>query len=190
VLPAREDGGVDPQPQQTKRNWPRLALILVPAIAFVAVLGAAVLKAGDTPQPGDAAPDFDAPLLEGHGTLALADLEGKPVVLNFWASWCIPCKDEAPMLRDAADAYGDRIAFVGVDVKDARDDALAFVEEEDLDYTHVRDEDQEIFRAYGLTGQPETFFIDADGVIVEHVNGPLLQDSFDQLLETLVARSG
>jgi cytochrome c biogenesis protein CcmG/thiol:disulfide interchange protein DsbE len=153
-------------------------------------LAVAVLKAGSLPQVGDAAPDFEAPLLEGEGTLALADLEGKPVVLNFWASWCVPCKDEAPMLSRAAETYGDRVEFVGVDVRDARSDALAFVEAEGLDYVHVRDEDETIYRDFGLTGQPETFFIDAEGVIVEHVNGPLPEDALDQLIETLVARSG
>ena len=164
--------------------------MVVPALLLVAVLAVAVLKAGSLPQVGDAAPDFEAPLLEGEGTLALADLEGKPVVLNFWASWCVPCKDEAPMLSRAAEIYGDRVEFVGVDVRDARSDALAFVEAEGLDYTHVRDEDETIYRDFGLTGQPETFFIDAEGVIVEHVNGPLPEDALDQLIETLVARSG
>ena len=165
-------------------------MIILPALALVAVLAVAVFKAGSLPGPGDAAPDFEAPLLEGDGTLALADLEGKPVVLNFWASWCVPCKDEAPMLSRAAETYGDSVHFVGVDVKDARSDALAFVEAEGLDYVHVRDEDETMYRDYGLTGQPETFFIDAEGVIVEHVNGPLPQDALDQLVESLVARSG
>jgi len=164
--------------------------VVVPALLLVAVLAVAVLKAGSLPQVGDAAPDFEAPLLEGEGTLALADLEGKPVVLNFWASWCVPCKDEAPMLSRAAEIYGDRVEFVGVDVRDARSDALAFVEAEGLDYVHVRDEDETIYRDFGLSGQPETFFIDAEGVIVEHVNGPLPEDALDQLIETLVARSG
>jgi cytochrome c biogenesis protein CcmG/thiol:disulfide interchange protein DsbE len=168
----------------------RLTLVVVPALALVGVLSIAVLKAGSLPVPGDAAPPFDAPLLAGDGTLALADLEGKPVVLNFWASWCVPCKDEAPMLSRAAESYRGRVHFVGVDIKDARSDALAFVETEGLDYAHVRDENETIYRDYGLTGQPETFFIDANGVIVEHVNGPLPEDALDQLIETLVARSG
>ncbi|MGH2753227.1 MAG: TlpA family protein disulfide reductase [Actinomycetota bacterium] len=175
---------------QSRARWRRLVLVLVPAVALLAVLGAAVMRSGSAPQPGDPAPDFEAPLLTGGGTLALDDLDGKPVVLNFWASWCVPCKDEAPMLSRAAAAFGDRVAFVGVDVKDAHSDAVAFVEDQDLDYLHVRDEDETIFRDYGLTGQPETFFIDDEGVIVEHVNGPLPQDALDQLVETLVARSG
>jgi cytochrome c biogenesis protein CcmG/thiol:disulfide interchange protein DsbE len=178
------------QTPSTRPKWARLALVIVPALVLVGILTAAVLKAGSLPEPGDPAPAFDAPLLEGDGTLALADLEGKPVVLNFWASWCVPCKDEAPMLRRAAELYGDRVHFIGVDVRDALSDARAFVADEGLDYPHVRDEDETIYRDYGLTGQPETFFIDAEGVIVEHVNGPLPEDALDQLIETLVARSG
>ena len=166
----------------------RLSLLLIPAVAFLLLLTIPSLRRG-VPQPGDAAPAFSAPLLTGGGTLALEDLEGKPVVLNFWASWCAPCEDEAPLLKDAHRAYGDDISFVGVNIKDARSDALAFDEEWDLDYPDVRDEGSEIFRAYGLTGQPETFFIDSEGTIVEHVNGPIPDAAtLSQLLETLVSR--
>lgn len=94
------------------------------------------------------------------------------------------------MLRRAYEAYGDKVAFVGIDIKDARTDALEFVDRHDLAYVHVRDEDGAIYDDYGLTGQPETFLIDADGVIVEHVNGPFLdvQDLF-AMLDVLIARA-
>jgi cytochrome c biogenesis protein CcmG/thiol:disulfide interchange protein DsbE len=166
----------------------RVLLWLVPAVAFLAILGIATLKKGFIPQAGDPAPAFSAPLLDGTGTLSLADLDGRPVFVNFWASWCKPCADEAPMLSRAYAAYKDRIAFVGVDVHDARDDAIRFASDNGLTYPHVRDEDGRIYSDYGLTGQPESFFIDRDGVIVEHVNGPLDEDSLAQLLDVLVQR--
>lgn len=163
-------------------------LILVPAVAFLAFLGLGTYRSGATPEPGEPVPDFSAPLLVGEGSLSLADLEGKPAVINFWASWCGPCEDEAPLLRRAFETFGDDIQFVGVDIKDARSDALAFVEEHGLDYPSVRDEGQVIYRDYGLTGQPETFFIDADGVLVEHVAGPLEAARLGELIDLLLRR--
>lgn len=80
------------------------------------------------------------------------------------------------MLRRASEAYGDEVAFVGVDIRDSETDALDFVRRRDLDYLHIRDEDLSIYDDYGLTGQPETFVIDSDGVIVEHVAGPFLSE--------------
>ena len=169
--------------------------MILPAVAFVALLGLAVRNQAATPEPGDMAPDFSRPILSGpvgdrSASLSLADLKGRPVVLNFWASWCEPCKDEAPLLRKAYEEYGDRVSFVGVDIRDARSDALRFVADEDLDYVHVRDEDLEMYDDFGLTGQPETFFLDQEGVIIEHVNGPLFEDTLYELLDLLVARSG
>lgn len=170
------------------RRWLRPALILVPAVAFLALLTVALLKNSPPPRVGDVAPFFQAELLSGDGELTLDDLRGRPAVINFWASWCLPCKDEAPMLSEAAARYGDEVTFVGVDIRDARTSATEFVERWELDYMHVRDEDLAIYDDFGLTGQPETFFLDEDGVILEHVPGPLFRESLFQMLDSLVAR--
>lgn len=164
---------METSPHPHRRRWFRLASVLVPAIVFLGVIGVATLNQSGAPRVGDEAPAFEATLLDGSGTLALSDLAGKPVLINFWASWCVPCRDEAPLLKDAHERYGDEIAFLGVNIKDARDDALAFDEEFGLDYPDVRDEGSVIFSDFGLTGQPETFLLDADGKIAQHINGPL-----------------
>ena len=117
-------------------------------------------------------------------------LSGKPAVINFWASWCAPCEDEAPLFKEAHERFGDRVEFVGVDIRDSRTDALEFIEKYDLAYTHVRDEGLQIYDDYGLTGQPETFFVDHNGIVVEHVNGPVFEDTLYELLDILVARDG
>jgi cytochrome c biogenesis protein CcmG/thiol:disulfide interchange protein DsbE len=171
-----------------RRRIPRGYLLLIPAVGFLVVLGSATYKRTDVPVPGKKVPDFSAPLLVGEGSLGLSDLEGKPAVINFWASWCGPCEDEAPLFRRAHDEYGDRIAFVGIDIRDARSDALEFIAEHGLDYPSVRDEGMSIYADYGLTGQPETFFVDAEGVLVEHVPGPVDEDTLFQLLDVLVRR--
>lgn len=169
-----------------------MAAILLPSAAFVALLLYGVLQkpASSAGQAGHPAPAFSAPRLDGAGTVSLSDLEGKPIVLNFWASWCEPCKEEAHVLRAAAKAYGGRVRFVGVDIHDARSDALRFVAEHDLAYLQLRDAGGDLARAYNLTGQPETFFIDAHGSIVEHVPGLLDRSTVDDVLGSLTAASG
>jgi cytochrome c biogenesis protein CcmG/thiol:disulfide interchange protein DsbE len=166
----------------------RLVLFLLPAVAFVALLGYGITQRGTTPAEGGAAPDFSAPLLAGSGELKLSELRGKPVFVNFWWSGCEPCKEEAPLLSAAAERYGDDVFFLGINIRDARSEALDFAGTEGLDFAHVRDEGLDIYRRWGLTGQPESFFIDSDGIIVEHVPGQLDQESLLQFLDVLVAR--
>jgi cytochrome c biogenesis protein CcmG/thiol:disulfide interchange protein DsbE len=177
---------VEPGGRPRSSPWARVAWFLLPVVAFIGLLSVAVVRES-TPEPGDDAPGFEARLLGQDGTLALADLKGRPVFMNFWASWCGPCEDEAPFLARAAERYGDRVAFVGVNIKDSRSDALAFVEDQGLSYDHVRDEDGSIYDDYGLTGQPESFFIDANGVIVEHVPGPLFERDLIRLLDRIAS---
>ena len=167
---------------------PRALLFLAPVVVVLVILGIATYRKADVPEVGERVPDFSAELLGEEGTLALSDLRGMPVVINFWASWCAPCEDEAPLFKQAYETYGDRIAFLGVDIKDARSDALEFVSRYGLDYPSVRDETQEIYAAFGLTGQPETFFVDADGILVEHVAGPVDQEGLFDALDILVRR--
>ena len=185
-MPSREDDFAM-KPTTRSRILTR-SLILVPAVAFVALLAVATVGRSGAPRPGEAVPDFRAPLLQGGGELALEDLRGRPAVLNFWASWCVPCADEAPLLRDAHETYGDDIAFVGIDIRDARSDALAFVERFDLEYPSVRDEGLVIFQEYGLTGQPETFFIDSEGILVAHVPGPVDEQQLADMIDLLLRR--
>jgi cytochrome c biogenesis protein CcmG, thiol:disulfide interchange protein DsbE len=105
------------------------------------------------------------------GTVALAEVRGTPVVLNFWASWCIPCKEEAPFLAASARAHRRDVAFLGIDIQDFERDARRFLEKLDVPYPSVRDGTPKTHSAYGLTGVPETYYVDAQGRIVEHAVG-------------------
>lgn len=104
------------------------------------------------------------------GALDLARLRGHAVVLNFWASWCVACRAEAGVLTSAA-ATNPSIAFVGVDVQDLRGDAIGFLRRYHVTYTAVSDKTNSTYENYGLTGVPETYYIDAHGRIVAHDPG-------------------
>jgi cytochrome c biogenesis protein CcmG/thiol:disulfide interchange protein DsbE len=169
------------------RRGTRALLLLVPALAFIGLLAFGVARRAEPPRIGEPAPAFTAPRLDGSGSFSLSDVHGSPVLLNFWASWCVPCRDEAALFRRAARQYSGRVEFVGVDIKDSRSDAIAFARRHGLDYTLVTDRGG-IAPRYGLTGQPETFFIDSSGVVVEHVPGPVFEDDLYALLDVLVAR--
>ena len=121
-----------------------------------------------------AAPDFTLAKLDGSGDLALESLRGKAVVLNFWASWCGPCKDETPLLQKGWERWqGKNVAFVGIDVKDFRSDARSFVRKFGVTYPNVYDGKGSTVGRYGVTGFPETYFIDPRGRVVFRIAGPV-----------------
>jgi cytochrome c biogenesis protein CcmG/thiol:disulfide interchange protein DsbE len=128
------------------------------------------------------APDFQLTLFDGS-FVRLSDYRGKAVVLNFWASWCIPCREEAPLLEAAWRALKDRdVVFLGVNIQDSEEAATAFIREFGLSFPNGRDAAAKIAIDYGVYGIPETFFIDRQGRITAKVIGPLGP-------ETLVARA-
>jgi cytochrome c biogenesis protein CcmG/thiol:disulfide interchange protein DsbE len=106
------------------------------------------------------------------GKLALDELRGTPVVLNFWASWCDPCQEEAPRLNRGWERWGkDGVLFIGLDMQDIRSDARDFLREFGVTYPTIRDPGKHVSRRYGATGIPETYFISAGGRVVGHVVG-------------------
>jgi cytochrome c biogenesis protein CcmG/thiol:disulfide interchange protein DsbE len=118
---------------------------------------------------GKPAPDFTLGRLDRPGSLQLSSLRGKVVVLNFWASWCQPCKLEAPDLAASAKKWSGRVVVLGVDVNDPKGDARGFMRKYGITYPIVHDNKNVTSPKYGLTGLPETFFLDRRGRIVSHV---------------------
>jgi cytochrome c biogenesis protein CcmG, thiol:disulfide interchange protein DsbE len=117
------------------------------------------------------APDFTLPRIDAEGgDLTLSSLRGKAVVVNFWASWCIPCKDEAPELQKTYAKYRDKgLVVLGVDAKDFRQDGRRFIERFGLTYPIVDDGKGSTLGKWGVGGFPETFFVDREGRLVGEV---------------------
>ncbi|MEO6397358.1 MAG: TlpA disulfide reductase family protein [Tepidiformaceae bacterium] len=121
---------------------------------------------------GDNAPTFR--LNNPEGTLvSLSELRGKPVVLNFWATWCVPCRREIPDLEALQTELGDSVVIVGVDLNEPASVVSDFAKSMQMTYTLALDLDGSVTAAYRLTGLPETFFLDAEGVIRDHRIGQL-----------------
>ncbi|MDP9331485.1 MAG: TlpA family protein disulfide reductase [Actinomycetota bacterium] len=117
----------------------------------------------------------------------LAELRGTPVVVNIWASWCGPCRDEAPILAQAGRTYGHRVQFLGVDIIDTTGAATAFEQEFHIPYPSVFDPSGHIRDSFGFIGQPDTIFFGADGSRTVTLSGPLdqhvLSTNISRLLE-------
>src|SRR5256885_4071141 len=140
--------------------------------------------------PFSTAPDFTLGLFDGSSfTLSGALSSGKPVVVNFWASWCGPCADEAPILQDAARRSGDRITFIGVNVQDQDSDALAFLRQYAISYPNGSGNAGPISIQYGMRGVPETYFIAPDGRLIRKWN-TLTAADLEQFLGELQRASG
>ena len=150
--------------------------IVMVVLAVVGLLGYGLSSKGEASiAVGDRAPDKELPRLGGGGTARLADYRGQWVLLNFWASWCEPCRSEAPTLeRFQQEHGGPNFTVLGVDLDDNSDDALSFVEEFGLTYPQLRDGDgRERRDAYGMTGFPESFLVDPQGKLALIRRGPI-----------------
>ena len=167
--------------------------------ALVAVFAAALRKgdpAYDEPQRlGQQLPDYTLPLLDGSGEISLGDLQGEVLVINFWASWCPPCRQEHPNLISAAAAYADRgVRFVGVVYQDTDADAASFLNSLGWggdNYLHLSDPGSRAAIGLGIFGPPETYFVSASGEIVDKIIGAAgYADLSSRLDEILAAGPG
>jgi cytochrome c biogenesis protein CcmG, thiol:disulfide interchange protein DsbE len=181
----REESG-EPAPRRAPRALVAAA-ILVPVVAFSLLLASGL---GGDPEAlpseleGTAAPTFSLPVLGGGDTVDLASLRGQVVVLNFWASWCRPCREEHPALLAAWERYRERgVVVVGVGFEDTEQGGLAYAEEMGGDWPLVADPGSRTAIEYGVFGVPETFVIAPDGTIAGKTVGAVTYDWLEEHIE-------
>ena len=168
------------------------SVLIIGIVLAAAIIGVLYLALGTDPQAirsplvGQAAPTFALREAGANRTLDLASLRGKPVVINFWATWCGPCYVEHPVLVENARRYGSDVQFVGVVFEDTEDKILKFLRENGASYPTLLDENGKTAIAYGVGGVPETFFIDPTGKIVNKHTGPMSTADLQEKITTVL----
>jgi cytochrome c biogenesis protein CcmG/thiol:disulfide interchange protein DsbE len=160
-------------------------------LGLIAIMAVNLQKVESPDLQGNKAPDFNLALFDQfeQDQLALADLRGQVVVINFWASWCVECYKEAELLEQAWQTYKDRgVIFIGVDYLDTDKEALAYMQKYGITYPSGPDLGNKIAEAYAITGVPETFFIDREGQIIHVQIGPIEQEQLYGLLDRLITQ--
>ena len=203
----RQDSTVDEQPDDTAdtaqpatsgrrrvsaRRIAAVVLVVVGIGALTALLAFGLANRSPvTGRSGVTRIDKPAPTINmtlyGGGVLSPADYADKPVVVNFWASWCGPCRQEAPIFERLSQEYGERgVQFIGINIQDAEADAEAYLREYDITYPNGRDDNGSISIDYGVIGIPVTFFINKDGVVQRRWAGVMRETQLRQWIDELV----
>lgn len=169
-----------------KRTLIRFGVLLV---IFLAVGGAFYTGLSNNQQPvnvGDTAPDFRLESTDGT-QVRLSDYKGKAVFVNFWATWCEPCKVEMPYMEAAYQAReGEEFEILAINIAQSQLEASSFAKRHELSFPIILDRDRSVVNLYGVSGLPASFFIDADGTVVAHHVGPLTETLLAGYIETML----
>ena len=171
-------------------------IVLGVAALMAVIIGADLLGGGTLPLGGQAeltkdqgpAPDFAVKIIDGR-KVSLRDFKGKPLIINFWASWCPPCREETPLLVETAKRYKGRVKFLGIVFQDTVANVRQFYSEFGVPYPSAIDPTEAASRAYKITGVPETFFIDAKGHLRGHVIGAINRETLTKMIDETLAAS-
>jgi cytochrome c biogenesis protein CcmG/thiol:disulfide interchange protein DsbE len=169
----------------------RTFAVFMGVLALIGLLAFGLLSKGtDALAVGEPIPDAELPRLDGGGTGSIADHRGKWVLVNVWASWCDPCREESPALQRFHERHQDEgFTVLGIDSRDVTDDALEFVAEFDLTYPQLHDPEGDRPDELGMSGFPESFLVDPDGEVALIRPGPVTAEYLDEQVLPLI-RSG
>jgi thiol-disulfide isomerase/thioredoxin len=173
----------------------RAFLAIMGALAVIALLGFGLLaNEGEDVVVGEPVPDAPVPRLDGEGEGRLADFRGEWVLVNFWASWCEPCRTESPAIEAYSRKHSDDLTVVGMNTEDLSGDAIEFADEFDLTWAMLRDRDGARKDAFGIFALPESFLVDPEGRLALIRRGPVdeqyLEANVTPLIEGATAPSG
>jgi cytochrome c biogenesis protein CcmG, thiol:disulfide interchange protein DsbE len=183
-----------------KRSARRRRFIIVIAVSIInvalfALLGSQLLMpaqdqshSANSSLEGHPAPDFTLATLNVHAApkIELASLKGKPVMINFWASWCDTCKLEAPLLQSTCQrVQGKRVILIGIYMQYIRSDGLSFLQKYNITYLNVVDPSGAVAINYGVSGVPETIFIDRHSVVIHKVIGELTEQTLQSNIRSI-----
>jgi cytochrome c biogenesis protein CcmG/thiol:disulfide interchange protein DsbE len=176
----------NPKTEDNSKRHLGLITGLVVIVGLMTIFGWKLFDSAQSQVESGPAPDFSVSLFDG-GQVTLSQLRGQVVVINFWASWCVPCRDEAPILEQAWQRYRDQgVIFVGIAYLDTDTESLAFLEEFGISYPNGPDIGTTIADEYRIAGVPETFFIAKDGRVADLEIGPLTETRLETTIETLL----
>lgn len=163
-------------------------LLVMGGIALGMLLGVLALRLIDTSSRvrselavGTPAPEFELESLAG-GKARLADYRGKAVLLNFWATWCAPCKKEMPLFEVRSQRYKDQLVVIGVNLGEGREEVQAFAKEMEINFPVLLEPSGKASAAYNVSGYPSTFFIDQEGILQSIYIGEISETRLDQAL--------
>jgi thiol-disulfide isomerase/thioredoxin len=166
----------------------RAFVAVMASLAVVGLLGYGLLSKGEASIAiGEAVPDKELPFLDGRGSGEIADYGGRWVLVNLWASWCVPCREESPALQRFYERHRRQgVTVLGINVQDNSDDALSFVRRYRLTYPQLRSVGDERSDAFGSTGVPENFLVDPQGRLALIRRGPVDDTCLEQFVEPAI----
>jgi len=166
----------------------RALAVFLAVLAVIGLLGYGLLsKSAESLAVGDQVPAPELPKLEGSGTASLDDYRGQWVLVNVWASWCQPCRDEIPALESYYESHrGKGLVVLGVDTQDNSSDGLGFVRQYEVSYPQLRDGDGSYGDDLGTTGVPESFLVDPHGHLALHEPGPFTDKTLKLRVDPLL----
>ncbi len=184
--PADQTTPVESKTNRILSTTSRLVVVFL-VVGLIALLAWGLVQAEKTPLEEGMAPDFTLTSFDGR-TYTLSELRGNVVIINFWASWCPPCREEAAYLERTWRKYKDKgVIFIGVDYADAEKPARAYIEEFDITYFNGPDLGTRISQRYNIKGVPETYYVAKDGTLRGNHIGPLFEPELDNRIDELLS---